>query len=64
MWMNLVESVIWSEVSQKEKNKYHILTLIYGILKNGIAEPICREGMERQMSRMDLWTQLGKKKVG
>ena len=30
MWMNL-ESVIQSEVSQKEKNKYCILTHIYGI---------------------------------
>ena len=29
MWMNL-ESVIQSEVSQKEKNKYRILTHIYG----------------------------------
>ena len=29
-WMDL-ESVIRSEVSQKEKNKYHMLTLIYGI---------------------------------
>ena len=27
-WMNL-ESVIQSEVSQKEKNKYHILTHVY-----------------------------------
>ena len=30
MWMDL-ESVIQSEVSQKEKNKYHMLTHIYGI---------------------------------
>ena len=30
MWINL-ESVIQSEVSQKEKNKYCILTHIYGI---------------------------------
>ena len=29
-WMNL-ESVIQSEVSQKEKNKYRMLTHIYGI---------------------------------
>ena len=29
-WMDL-ESVIQSEVSQKEKNKYHVLTHIYGI---------------------------------
>ena len=30
MWMDL-EAVIQSEVSQKEKNKYHILTHLYGI---------------------------------
>ena len=30
MWMDL-ESVIQSEVSQKEKNKYRILTHIWGI---------------------------------
>ena len=29
-WMNL-ESIIQSEVSQKEKDKYGILTQIYGI---------------------------------
>ena len=29
MWMDL-ESVLQSEVSQKEKNKYHILTHIQG----------------------------------
>ena len=31
-WMDL-ESVIQSEVSQKEKNKYRTLTQIYGIKK-------------------------------
>ena len=31
-WIDL-ESVIQSEVSQKEKNKYRMLTHIYGILK-------------------------------
>ena len=31
-WMDL-ESLIQSEVSQKEKNKYRMLTHIYGILK-------------------------------
>lgn len=29
-WMNL-EPVTQSEVNQKEKNKYHVLTHIYGI---------------------------------
>ena len=32
-WMDL-ESVIQSEVSQKGKNKYRMLTHIYGIKKN------------------------------
>ena len=31
-WMNL-EPIIQGEVSQKEKDKYHILTHIYGIQK-------------------------------
>ena len=41
-WMNL-ESIIQSEVSQKEKNKYRILTHIYGMQKDGTDESICRE---------------------
>ena len=32
-WMNL-EPIIQSEVSQKDKDKYHILTHINGIYKN------------------------------
>ena len=36
-WMNL-EPIIQSEVSQKEKNKYHILTHICGIYKNDTDE--------------------------
>ena len=48
-WMDL-ESVIQSEVSQKEKNIYHMLTYTYGILKkkNGTDEPSCRAGIKRQ----------------
>ena len=45
--MNL-ESVILSEISQKEENKYIILMHIHGIWKNGIDEPICRAGIEMQ----------------
>ena len=33
MWWMDLETVIQSEVSQKEKNKYRMLTHIYGILK-------------------------------
>ena len=46
-WMDL-ESVIQSEVSQKEKNKYCMLTHIYGILKNGTDEPRGRAGIKTQ----------------
>ena len=36
-WMDL-ESVIQSEVSQKETSKYHMLTHIYGTLKKHHSE--------------------------
>ena len=47
-WMDL-ETVIQSEVSQKEKNKYHILTHVCGTYKNGTDEPVCRAEVETQM---------------
>ena len=43
------ESVIQSEVSQKEKNKYHILMHVCGIYKNCTDEPIYRAGIEMQI---------------
>ena len=42
-WMNL-ESVIQSEVSQKEKNKYRVLMHACGIWENGADEPRRRNG--------------------
>ena len=42
-WMKL-EPVLQSEVSQKEENKYSILTHVYGIYKNRTDEHICWEG--------------------
>ena len=46
--MNL-ETVIQSEVSQNEKNKYRILKHICGIWKNGISDLICKTEIETQM---------------
>ena len=46
-WMNL-EPIIQSEVSQKEKDKCHILTHIYGVQKNGTEEFIYRATVEKQ----------------
>ena len=57
--MNL-GTVIQSEVSQKEKNKYRILTHICGIYKNGTDEPVCRAEIETQMQRTNVWTPRGK----
>ena len=47
-WMDL-ETVIQSEVSQKEKNKYRILMYICGIWENGRDELVCRAEIETQM---------------
>ena len=61
--MNL-EPIIQSEVSQKEKDKYCVLTHAYGIQKDGTVEPICRAAMEMQTQRTELWTQWGEGEVG
>ena len=45
--MNL-EHIIQSEVSQKEKEKHHILMHIYGIYKNGSEEFIYGAAVEKQ----------------
>ena len=45
--MNL-EPIIQSEVSQKEKDKYHILMHIYSIYKSGTEEFIYSAAMEKQ----------------
>ena len=58
-----------SEESQKEKNKYHILTHICEIQNDGTSEPVCRIAIEPQMQRtnqvwiprreMTWWDELG-----
>ena len=47
-WMKL-EPIIQSEVSQKEKQQYSILTHIYGIQKDGNNNPVCETAKETQM---------------
>ena len=53
-----LESVIQSEVSQKGKNKYRMLTHIYmeSKKKNSSEESRGRTGIKTQMYRMDLRT--------
>ena len=44
-WVNL-EPIIHSEVSQKEKDKYHILMHIYGIQKDSTDDPTWKAAKE------------------
>ena len=62
-WMKL-EPIIQSEVSQKEKHQYSILTHIYGIKKDGNDNPICKTEKESQIYRTDFWTLWEKAGVG
>ena len=44
-----LEPIIQSEVSQKEKHQYSILTHIYEILKDSNDNPVCKTAKETQM---------------
>ena len=54
-----LETVIQSEVSQKEKNKYRILTHICGIQKNGIDDLICKTEIETHVENKHMDTKWG-----
>ena len=60
-WMKL-EPIIQSEVSQKEKHQYSILTHIDGIYKDGNDNPVCAIAKET-MYRSVFWT-LERARVG
>ena len=47
-WMKL-ELIIQSEVSQKEKHQYSILTHVYGIQKDVNDDPVCKTAKKTQM---------------
>ena len=51
-WVKL-EPITQSEVSQKDKDQYSILMHIYGILKDGNDNPICKTEKEAQIYRTD-----------
>ena len=62
-WMKL-EPIIQSEISQKKKHQYSILTHIYGIQKDGKDDPICKTAKEIQMKRTRLLDYVGEDKGG
>ena len=51
-----LEPIIQSEVSQKEKHQYRILTHIHGIYKDGNDNPVRETAKETQMYRTVFWT--------
>ena len=62
-WMKL-EPIIQSEVSQKEKYQYSILTHIYGIQKDGNNNPVYETAKETLMYRTVFWTLWERERVG
>ena len=56
-WMKL-EPIIQSEVSQKEKQQYSILTHTYGIYKDGKDNPICETVKDTDIKNR-LWDSVG-----
>ena len=62
-WMD-IEIIILSEVSQKEKDKYHILMHICGTQKNGTDEPVCRAEIETDVENKRMDTKGGKQQGG
>ena len=54
--MDETGAVIQSEVSQKEKHQYSILTHIYGIQKDSNDNPVCETAKKTQMYRADFLT--------
>ena len=63
-WMKL-EPIIQSEVCQKEKHQYSILTHIYGIEKDGNNNPVYGTAKETLMYRTTVfWTLWKRERVG
>ena len=58
-WMDL-EIVILTEISQTQKDKYHMISLICGIYFNGTNKFIYKTEIESQMQKTNLWLSGGK----
>ena len=54
-----LEIVTPAEVSQTEKVKYHMISLICGIQNHGTNESIYKTEIQSQIQRANLWTPKG-----
>ena len=61
-WKNL-EVIILSEVNQTKKDKYHMISLICGILKNNTAELTYETEMDSQIQKTTIWLPKGRNKL-
>ena len=59
-----LEPIIQSEVSQKDKEHYSILTHIHGIEKDGNDNPIFKTEKKTKLYRKEFWTLWEKARVG
>ena len=59
-----LEPIIQSEVGQKEKHQYSMLTHIYGVWRNGNDGPVWETAGETQMYRAVSWTLWERTRVG
>ena len=55
-----LEIIIPSEVSQKEKHEYHMMSLTCGILQNDTSELIYKTEIDSQTEKTNLWLPKGK----
>ena len=62
-WMDL-KVIILSRVSQKEKGKYHMISLICGILKNDTNESISKQKQIHRLRKQTYGYRRGKVWVG
>ena len=58
-WMDL-EIITLSEVSQTEKDKYHMILLICRIFKNDTNELVYKTEIDSQTQKTNLWLPKGK----
>ena len=59
-----LEPIIQTEVGQKEKHQYSMLTHIYGVWRDGNNGPVWETAGETQMYRAVFWTLWERARVG
>ena len=59
-----LEIIILNEVRQKKKDKYHTVSLIFGIQKRDTNKLICKTETDAQTQKTNLWVNKGERQQG